>query len=149
MGEPHRGTETCAVVEAMASLEHSFTVLGNASLMDYVERLAFNALPASLTADMWTHVYVQQSNSVFAGRTKPTPWHQPGRGPKGCSREHLMVADDEKVCSGVEDTPSGEDESSNFFGVSHFPCCITNFPQGWPKFAMHAIVAEMAAEPPA
>ena len=32
--EPHRGTETCAVVEAMASLEHSFTVLGNASLMD-------------------------------------------------------------------------------------------------------------------
>ena len=33
--------------------------------------LAFNALPAALTSDMWTHVYVQQANSVFAGDTKP------------------------------------------------------------------------------
>ena len=34
---------------------------------------AVNALPAALTADMWTHVYVQQANSVFAGKTAPPP----------------------------------------------------------------------------
>eukprot|EP00966_Prymnesium_polylepis_P285992 6606292-Prymnesium_polylepis.1 len=60
---PHRGTETCAVVEAMASLEQAFAVLGEPTLFDRVETLAFNALPAALTADMWTHVYVQQANS--------------------------------------------------------------------------------------
>ena len=53
---PHRGTETCAVVEAMASLEQAFAVLGDPSLADRVESLAFNALPAALTDDMWTHV---------------------------------------------------------------------------------------------
>ena len=55
---PHRGTETCAVVEAMASLETAYAIFGDdaAYLMDRVERLAFNALPAALTSDMWTHV---------------------------------------------------------------------------------------------
>jgi len=146
---PHRGTETCAVVEAMASLEHSFAVLGNASIMDRVERLAFNAMPAALAGDMWTHVYVQQSNSVFAGRTKPTPWDAPGRGSARCGRDAERIREEEEeTCTrvGVGDSPSREDESSNFFGVSHFPCCITNFPQGWPKFAMSAIMAEESAE---
>ena len=68
---PHRGTETCAVVEAMASLEQAFAVLGEPALFDRVEALGLNALPAALTADMWTHVYVQQANSVFAGVSKP------------------------------------------------------------------------------
>ena len=72
--EPHRGTETCTVVEAMYSLELAFTTFGgtHATLMDRVERLAFNALPAALTSDMWAHVYVQNANSVFAGRTHPS-----------------------------------------------------------------------------
>ena len=47
---------------------------------------------------------MQQANSVFAGRTAPTD-------------------------GAVGDTPSGEDRASNYYGVSHFPCCITNFPQ--------------------
>jgi hypothetical protein len=55
----------------MASFEHSFATLGMLELQDRVERLAFNALPAALTGDMWTHVYVQQANSIYAGVTHP------------------------------------------------------------------------------
>ena len=130
---PNRGTETCAIVEMMASLEFAFTVLGGSkhagsfnNLMDRVERLAFNALPAALTADMWTHVYVQQANSVFAGHTGPKE-QQP-------EAEAGVKAEACKGCSGdsshLTASPSGEDQGANFYGVSHFPCCITNFPQG-------------------
>ena len=120
--DPNRGTETCAVVEAMASLELAFATFGAPALMDRVERLAFNALPGALTGDMWTHVYVQQANSVFAGVT-----------PAG-------------ACDSI--APS-EVCDRNFFGVSHFPCCITNYPQGWPKFAQSAVLADLAVSPPA
>eukprot|EP00965_Chrysotila_dentata_P060799 2014901-Pleurochrysis_carterae.AAC.2 len=41
-----------------------FSVLGIASLLDEAETLAYNALPAALTADMWTHVYVQQARAA-------------------------------------------------------------------------------------
>ena len=160
---PHRGTETCTEVEAMASLEYAFEVFGTPDLMDRVERMAFNAMPAALTADMWTHVYVQQANSVvssqaiflfvrdpwtcsdrllvlqFAGNTKPKGnddtqplqshdlhhSHQTYKNPcSGCNGG----GDDAHVALG--DSPSGEDQGANFYGVSHFPCCITNFPQG-------------------
>jgi hypothetical protein len=66
--DPNRGTETCAVVEAIASLEFAFVTLGTTSLIDRAERLAFNALPAALTSDMWTHVYVQQAPPQSLGR---------------------------------------------------------------------------------
>ena len=35
--------------------------------------------------------------------------------------------------------PFSEIETANYFGVSHFPCCITNFPQGWPKFSQSTV----------
>ena len=138
---PHRGTETCTEVEAMASLEYAFEVLGAPDLMDRVERMAFNAMPAALTADMWTHVYVQQANSVFAGNTKPKgndlnqplqshhlhhshqTYKKPCGGCNGDAHAHAHAAD------ALGDSPSGEDQGANFYGVSHFPCCITNFPQ--------------------
>lgn len=62
--DPSQGTELCAVVEAMFSLEQSFAILGEPALADRLERIAFNALPGTFTDDMWAHQYDQQSNQI-------------------------------------------------------------------------------------
>lgn len=61
---PSQGTELCTVVETMFSLEQSLAILGDASLGDRLERIAFNALPGAFTDDMWAHQYNQESNQV-------------------------------------------------------------------------------------
>jgi DUF1680 family protein len=68
--DPSQGTELCAVVEALFSLQHAIRVTGDAALADRVERIAFNALPATFTADMWAHQYDQQPNQVLCTLTK-------------------------------------------------------------------------------
>lgn len=62
---PSRGTELCAVVEYMYSLEKAIAILGDAALGDRLERIAYNALPAGLTPDMCAHQYDQQANQVL------------------------------------------------------------------------------------
>jgi hypothetical protein len=62
--DPSQGSELCTVVEYMFSLEHSLAIVGDASLGDRLERLAFNALPGTLTDDMWAHQYNQEPNQV-------------------------------------------------------------------------------------
>jgi DUF1680 family protein len=48
----------------MFSLEQSLAIVGEPLLGDRLERLAFNALPGTLTDDMWAHQYDQQPNQV-------------------------------------------------------------------------------------
>jgi uncharacterized protein len=62
--DPSQGSELCTVVEYMFSLEHSLAILGDPSLGDRLELLAFNALPGTLTDDMWAHQYNQEPNQV-------------------------------------------------------------------------------------
>jgi len=62
---PSRGTELCAVVEYMFSLEYAVAVTGDVFFVDTLEKLAFNALPAAFAPDMWSHQYDQQSNQVL------------------------------------------------------------------------------------
>ena len=130
--------------------------------MDRVERLAFNALPAALTADMWTHVYVQQANSVFAGVTHNSS--RASRKARPCPRASC-ASDEAASASGAPSAPMSsapmspappppvggggppafsEIQDTNYFGTSHFPCCITNFPQGWPKYAQSAVLTDAA-----
>jgi len=67
---PAQGTELCAVVEYMYSLEKLFGIFGDISLADRLEYLAYNALPGTMTADGWTHQYDQQSNQVLVSVAK-------------------------------------------------------------------------------
>ena len=70
---PSQGTELCAVVEYMFSLEHLSAVFGDAAFGDRLEMLAYNALPGACTADGWAHQYDQQANQVLVSRAKG-PW---------------------------------------------------------------------------
>ena len=62
--DPSQGSELCTVVEYMFSLERSLAIVGDPSLGDRLEQLAFNALPGTLTDDMWAHQYNQEPNQV-------------------------------------------------------------------------------------
>lgn len=62
---PNRGTEMCAVVESMFSLENLIEVFGEPSLADRLELLGYNSLPGTMTPDGWGHQYDQQANQVL------------------------------------------------------------------------------------
>jgi DUF1680 family protein len=68
--DPSQGTELCTVVEAMFSLEHAIAVLGDPLLGDRLERIAYNAQPATMSGDMWSHQYDQQPNQVLCSLEK-------------------------------------------------------------------------------
>ena len=62
--DPSQGSELCTVVEYMFSLERALAITGDPALGDRLESLAFNALPGTLTNDMWAHQYNQEPNQV-------------------------------------------------------------------------------------
>lgn len=104
---PSQGTELCAIVEYLFSLEVLLSILGEPALADRLERLAFNALPATISPDMWSHQYDQQVNQVVC-----------------------RVAEDRVY------TNNGPD-SNIFGLAPNYGCCTANMHQGWPKFAAH------------
>ena len=104
---PLQGTELCSVVEFLYSLEHLVSVFGDPRFADRLERVAYNALPATFTPDMWAHQYDQQVNQVQCT----------------INPDHLW-------------TTNGP-ESNIFGLEPNFGCCTANMHQGWPKFAAH------------
>ena len=63
--DPSQGTELCAVVEAMFSLETDLAILGDPAFGDRLEKIAYNALPATISPDFWSHQYDQQANQII------------------------------------------------------------------------------------
>ena len=111
---PVQGAELCSVVEAMYAYEQLLAVSGEPRWGDQLERLAFNALPATCSADMWTHQYEQLTNQI---RCAALP------------REHLVY------------TTNGPE--SNMFGLEpFFGCCTANMGQAWPKLCLSAAMGE-------
>ena len=104
---PSQGTELCAVVEYMYSLEVLLSILGEPWLGDRLEKLAFNALPAAFKPDMWAHQYDQQANQVIC-----------------------RVAEDRVFATNGP-------EANIFGLEPNYGCCTANMHQGWPKFTSH------------
>ncbi len=108
---PIQGTELCAVVEMMYSYEHLYAYTGDPKWAERLEVLAFNALPAAISDDMWTHQYDQMSNQIECVKF-------PGRS--------------------IFRTNDGE---AHLFGLEpHFGCCTANFNQGWPKLTLSSFM---------
>jgi hypothetical protein len=104
---PLQGTELCAVVEFMYSLEVLYSVFGDPWFADRLERVAFNALPATFAPDMWSHQYDQQVNQVQCTINPEHGW-----------------------------TTNGP-ESNLYGLEPNYGCCTSNMHQGWPKFLSH------------
>lgn len=108
---PIQGTELCSVTELMYSYEWLYAYTGDKKWAELLELAAFNALPATISEDMWTHQYVQQSNQIACEIFPGKP---------------------------VFRTNGSE---SHIFGLEpNFGCCTANFNQGWPKFALSAFM---------
>lgn len=71
--DPVRGTELCAVVELMFSLEHLLRITGDPVYGDRLEQVAYNALPAAFDRLMLVHQYDQQVNQVLCTEAR-RPW---------------------------------------------------------------------------
>lgn len=59
-----QGCELCTVVELLSSFEAALKIGGELWLADAIERLAYNALPAMLTADLCARQYFQLPNQI-------------------------------------------------------------------------------------
>ncbi len=111
--DPTRGTEVCAIVEQMYSYEEIFAHSGDNKWLERLEVLGFNALPATLSEDMWVHQYVQQVNQI------------------ACKKTMIMAPF------------STNGPFAHTFGLEpNFGCCTANFNQGWPKLALSTFMCK-------
>ncbi|GHV13302.1 hypothetical protein FACS189491_08060 [Spirochaetia bacterium] len=92
---PIHGSELCAVVELMFSLELLTAITGEIEYADRLEKLAYNCLPATFDPKMTVHQYSHQVNQVQ------------------CSHN------DERVYM------TNGPEANMFGVEPHFPCCTT------------------------
>lgn len=103
-GSPSRGSELCTAVEMMFSLETMLRITGDVRWADWLERIAYNALPTQTDDAYTSRQYYQQTNQI------------------ACTKEWRPFS-----------TPH-DDTDVLFGTLSGYPCCLCNMHQGWPKF---------------
>ena len=106
-GDPTLGSELCTAVEMMFSLEQILQITGGREWGDYLERVAYNALPTQTTDAQDARQYYQQVNQVEVTR-KVRPFSTPH-----------------------------EDTDIVFGLYTGYPCCTSNLHQGWPKLVQN------------
>ena len=108
---PIQGSELCSVAEQMYSYEWLMAVTGDPVWAERLELLAFNALPGTISDDMWTHQYLQMSNQISCTKFPNKAVYRANGGESG------------------------------LFGLEpNYGCCTANFNQAWPKFALSAFL---------
>ncbi|MBR4166624.1 MAG: glycoside hydrolase family 127 protein [Bacteroidales bacterium] len=106
--DPSRGSELCTAVEMMFSLEEMLRITGDPHWADYLERVAYNALPTQVTDDFTARQYFQQVNQIECTRNTMRNFSTP------------------------------HDDTDQVFGILNgYPCCTCNMHQGWPKFTQN------------
>ena len=106
--EPTTGSEFCTAVEMMFSLEKMVEITGDVAFADRLERIAMNVLPTQASDDFQGKQYYSIANQVVCARRK--------------EKAHLTDHAGTDLVYGV---------------LTGYPCCTTNFHQGWPKFTQH------------
>ena len=109
--DPRQGTETCAVVEQMASDEILMGITGDPAWADHCEDVAFNTLPAALTPDMRALRYITSPN--------------------------MAVSDGKNHGPSIDNALRGMLSMS----PCSSRCCQHNHGMGWPYFAEHLVMA--------
>lgn len=71
--DPRQATETCSFVEMMYADEMLFTATGELSWIDHCENVAFNSLPASMTADLKGLRYLTAPNQPVSDKGNKAP----------------------------------------------------------------------------
>ena len=84
-------------------------IQGDAYFADRAEQIAYNSLPSVGTKDLWSRVYLQQANEVFAGHSSPHAWATDG------------------------------DDALTYSLQDNYECCTANFNQGWPRLIQHML----------
>jgi len=100
-----QGTELCAIVERILATTVAVKILGDAEIGDQLERVAYNALPATLLHDLKGMRYYILPNQ-----------------PK-CTNENLGFPHNGNGRNAICPSPH-----------SGYACCRSNFHYGWPKF---------------
>lgn len=106
-GDPTLGSELCTAVEMMFLLEQILQITGGREWGDYLERVAYNALPTQTTDAQDARQYYQQVNQVEVTR-KVRPFSTPH-----------------------------EDTDIVFGLYTGYPSCTSNLHQGWPKLVQN------------
>ena len=107
-GDPVRGSELCTAVEMMFSLEEMLRITGDLQWADWLERVAYNALPTQADDKYETRQYFQQTNQIECSRNTTRNFSTP------------------------------HSDTDQVFGLLNgYPCCLTNMHQGWPKFTQN------------
>lgn len=107
-GDPSYGSELCTAIEMLYSLENVLQITGDAHWGDYIERVAYNALPTQVDDNCTMRQYYQQLNQIEI------------------SKQHRVFS-----------TPQYGGSSQLFGLLTGYPCCTSNLHQGWPKLTQN------------